>query len=354
MPAFGMPGVAVSPRAARRTGLATAAIAAVGVLVWQFTPAKTDPNLMPVTVLTEKVGSGVQQGTDVRYDGIRIGKVEGIERMNEGGQRLMLKLDRTHSAELTDALTMDYAPGNLFGISEVILKSGKGGTSLDKARTVDLTGANADRTVDATITALLNSLGDLTNDVLTPELTGLLHRLADDTSAFTPLIETIVAVSQAVADTQRLPAPYLLTQYGNTLKGLPSTVDGLVSVLYAPFSNPYLAQPGKVEKFNANVNMLKDDLFSALVATLDTTGKYYSEYTAMLTPILSALAATVPRPEQSDAELGELLRRLNAAFADTPQGPTLQVSVALQGVPGLAGPLAALAGPSALGTEGPR
>ncbi|PKV82010.1 MlaD family protein [Nocardia fluminea] len=354
MPAYGMPGVAISPRVARSTGLAMAATAAVVALVWQFTPTGTNPATMPVTVLTEHVGSGIQKGTDVRYDGVRIGKVEEIERLADGGQRLRLNLEKSHSAGLTDTLSMNYAPGNLFGISEVVLKSGSGGTPLERAGAVDLTGANAGRAVDATITALLNSLGELTNDVLTPELTGLLNRLASDTRAFAPLIQTIVTISQAVADTQRLPTPYLLTQYGNTLQGVPHTVSGLLDVLNAPFSNAYFAQPGKVEKYNANVNMIKDDALQAIVKALVSSRTYFSEYTGMLTPLLSAMAATVPRPEQSNAELSELLRRLNAAFADTPQGPTLQVAVALRATPGLAGPLAALAGPNAFSTEGPR
>ncbi len=342
-----MPGVAIGPRAARRAGLAATAVAVTGLLVWQAIPDTPDQRGISVTVLTEQIGTGIERGSEVRFGGVRVGSVTGIEREATGRQRLRLRLDRADSAGLTDALSLDYAPGNLFGISEVVLAAGTGGTPLTEAAVVDLTGANAARAVDATIATLLKSLGQFTDQVLTPQLTTLLGRIATDTHAFAPLVQTIVATAQAVADTQRLSSSLLLERYGTTLQGVPPTARGLVALLNGPFSNEYFGQPGKVEKFDANVNMIKDDLFGAAVRVLDTGQAHYSGFLDLLAPLLSALSRTVPTPEKSEADLAELLRRLDAALPDNGSGPTL--TVALQAVPGVAQPLAAMLGTNAPG-----
>ncbi|WP_067828528.1 MlaD family protein [Nocardia inohanensis] len=344
MPAYGLPGVTTTPRAARVAGLAVAVATAAGVLATQLIPNRPDPATMAVTVRTERIGTGVETGSDVRFAGVRIGSVTGVDREADGSQRLEMRIDRTDSVGLTDALSLDYAPGNLFGISEVVLKPGSGGTALIDASVIDLTGPNAGRAADATISALLNSLGQFTNDVLTPQLTAVLSKIATETRAFAPLMQAIVTTMQAVADTQRLPSSFLLEQYGSTLAGLPPTVRGLLDLLNAPFSNAYLAQPGKIDKFNANLDMIKDDLLTAANDLLITGRTHYAEYVDILTPLLTALAHTVPRPQQSSAELAELLRRLHEAMPDNGNGPVLNLSVALRGVPAVAVPLAGLLG----------
>lgn len=341
MPAFGLPGVSTTPPRARLTGVVAATVAALAVAGWQLAPSRPDPNDIAITLFTEKVGTGIESGSDVRFDGVRIGSVESIAAAGTGRQRIELRVDKTQIAGLTDALSIDYAPGNLFGISEIELRGGQGGTQLGNAAVVDLTGDGGRRTRDATMSALLGSLGQLTNDVVTPELISVLHKIAEDTRAFTPLIQSIVTTVQSIADTQRLPSSYLLRQYGATLAGLPPTTRGLLDLLNAPFSNEYLRQDGKIAKFDANVNMIKDPLIDAVTRTLVAGRTHYNGYIDILAPLLTALAGTVPDPNGSTAELRLLLQRLGAAMPDTPDGPVLNLAVDLRGVPVLAAPLTA-------------
>src|SRR5690606_5983942 len=118
------------------------------------------------------VGTGVEPGTEVRLDGVRVGTVDTIEIAGVGRQRITVALNGSHLFGLSDAVTLDYAPGNLFGISAVELHAGAGGTVLTDGAVVDLTGA-AERVHDATLSALLTATGALTEEVLTPKLAAL-------------------------------------------------------------------------------------------------------------------------------------------------------------------------------------
>ncbi|MFB7718260.1 MlaD family protein [Nocardia sp. NPDC056100] len=334
--------MSATPWCVRLVGAITAAAAAAAVIGWHFAPQRTSPDRVTVQLLTESVGNGIESGSDVRLDGVRVGSVAAIATAGTGRQSIHIELDRTQITGLTDALGVDYAPGNLFGVSEIELRPGSGGAPLRDRTVVDLTGDRAVRARDATISTLLRSLGQLTNDVVTPQMISVLHRIASDTRAFTPLFQAIVTTAQSVADTQRLPSSYLLRQYGSTLAGVPPTVQGVLDVLNAPYSDPYLRQPDKLAKFDASVSMVANNLIGALTGALDTGNAYYAGCAGVFVPLLSALAGTVPDPDATSDRLTELLRRVGAAMPETPDGPMVNITVDLRGVPALAVPLSAL------------
>lgn len=336
MPGYGIPGVAVGPRAARRTGVALTTVAAVLTAGWFTMPRNGDGHTLSVTLLTEHIGTGVETGNDVRVDGIRIGTIAHIEPAGQGRQRISLALDRAQSGGLTDALSVDYAPGNLFGVSEIELRAGVGGTALADGSVVDLTGPAATRATDATISTLLGATGRLATEVLTPQLISVLNTIARDTRMFTPILQALVVSVQSIADTQRLPSSYLLQQYGQTLQGLPLTIDGLLRLLNAPFTNEYFQQDAHIGKFNAGIGLLKDDIINALNAVLTTSRTHLAEYPGLFGPLLHAVAGTVPDPQRSGAELTQLLQRLGSAMPDTPDGPVLRVQVDVGAFPVLA------------------
>ncbi|WP_194820164.1 MlaD family protein [Nocardia sp. XZ_19_385] len=352
MPAFGMPGVSISPRGARRTGLIAAGIAAVLLTAWRIAPLDNDSESMTVTLVTEQVGDGVEEGSDIRLDGVKVGKITAIATADIGRQRITLQLNKNQLFGLTDTLSVAYAPGNLFGISELALKSGSGGTALTENAQVDLTGRHADRVVDATISTVLQSVGQLTNEVLTPQLATVLSRISTDLKAFTPLIHTIVVTSQLIADTQRLPSSFLLEQYGSTLQGLPPTPDGLLRVLDSFYNSPELMSDSDRARFDASVVLVRDQVIAALPPLLNTAQRYSNGYTDELAPLLTMIARALPPSDRSTREISELLDRLRAALPDTPHGPVLRVDLDLRGVPGMAVPL--LQGLPAAITEGVR
>lgn len=341
MPAHGLPGVAVGQRGSRRIGIVAAVLAAAVLIAWRVTPSGTDGS-MSVSVLTDSVGTGIKVGNDVRLDGVQVGRIADIAAA-DGHQRITLSLGRGQLFGLTDAMGVDYVPGNLFGVAEIDLQRGSGGQALVDRAVIDLTGPRADRARDATIATLLHSVGTFSNDVLTPQLMSVLERISSGTAAFTPLIESIIAITRAVADTQRLPSSFLLAQYGSALSGLPSTLDGVLRTLGSVDENIYLSAPEHMDKFNASTEMLSSELIPAAATLLGTGQRHLGDAASTLVPVLQRLARTVPTPETSGQELSELLRRLNAAMPDSPNGPHLNLRIDLRGVPVLSTPLQALA-----------
>lgn len=336
MPAYGIPGVIVSPRGARITGCVAVALVALALVAWQVTPPRTDHNRLDVTLLTEQIGEGITDGTAVRLDGVKVGSVSSIEAAGVGQQRIGLQLDKSQLFGLTDAVNVAYAPGNLFGISEVELTPGAGGTELRNGAVVDLTGANAKRAYDATLSTLLRSVGHLSTDVLTPTFTSVLNKIAHDTHAFTPLLQVILTTATSIADSQRYSTSFLLGQFGNALAGAPPTLDGGFRLLYGPFVNEYLQSDARREKANKIIDLIANRLLPQVGAAAETARPYFHGYTDdMLAPLLNTLAASVSAPQRSARELGVLLDRLRGAFHDGPDGPVLNLDVTLSGVPAL-------------------
>jgi hypothetical protein len=344
MPAYALPGTEVGPLRARILGALAVVLTLLAVLVWRVAPAGVPDDQIRVALVVGEVGAGVGEGTDVRLDGVRVGSVDTIDFAGRSKQRIELTLSGSQLFGLTDALAVDYAPGNLFGISAIELHSAMGGAALVDGSTVDLTGRDAARVHDATLAALLKSTGQLTDEVLTPKLVELLGTVSRDLTAFTPLLEAIGTTARSYAETRQLPPSVLFEQFGSALTGLPPMLTGGLTLLHAEYTNKYLAVPDQLQRFGRMFEGVQYQLLPTVTRLLSTSQQYFGEILPMLSLVLDRLAASVSTPQRSAQQLSELLTRLDAAFQDTPDGPVLRAEVALDGVPGLAGPLAAMLG----------
>ncbi|MBB5918261.1 hypothetical protein BJY24_007173 [Nocardia transvalensis] len=345
MPVYILPGTEVGPRRARILGFGALVLAVLVVVGWRVMPDNPPADQIHVALLTGHVGEGIASGTDVRLDGVRVGSVGAIATEGPGRQRVELTLAGSQLFGLTNALSIDYVPGNLFGISALQLHSRPGGTALGNGATVDLTG-DADRVQDATLSALLDATGKLTAGVLTPKLSELLAQVSRDVSAFTPLLQAIGATARAFAETQQLPPSVLFDRYGSALQGVPPLIDGGLTVLRAAYTNEYLKSPEHIARYRQMFSELQYNLLPAVMAASGVGQQYFGDFIPIATTVLDRLSSSVGDPERSGQQLSELLDRLGGAFHDTPDGPVLNARIDL--VPGVAGPLAAQLGPQAL------
>ncbi|MFI6213406.1 MlaD family protein [Nocardia brasiliensis] len=328
-----MPGVHITPRSARLTGLvALVAVVCAAIALTTFGNTAHEQNLR-VRLRTDVVGDGVVAGTSVRFDGVQVGRVTAVDPAANGRQVLSVELDRAQVAELTDAASVDYAPANLFGITAVALRSGTGGQPLRDGSLLDLTG----RTSDHTMANLLRSLTETSGQVLTPQLTALLTQVGTDLRAFTPILQAMVTLGRIAADTERYRSSYLIEQYAGFLHGTGEFASSTFVLLHSVLGIDAFVtdRPG----YDAGVAMVADQLIPSIGTVLDTAHTQLGGYADIATPLLSAIASTVPTPDRSHAELTELLTRLDRIFADTGQGPRVQVAVTLRTLPGLAVPL---------------
>ncbi|NNH72746.1 MCE family protein [Nocardia uniformis] len=333
MPNYTIPGVAITKYRARLAGLVAAVLAVLLVVAWtQYTNADHGDRLR-IQLRTDQVGAGIVPGTNVRVEGVAVGTVAEVISVGDGRQLLTLDLEKSQIAGLTETFTVDYAPENLFGISAVTLRPGSGGTPLHAEAVIDMVG----RVADVTMGALLRELTRTSTDVLTPKLAELLRQFSGDLKAFTPILQAVVTLSRAVADTQQYPSSYLLDQYASFFQGLgvfsSSTLKLLKSLLDIEVFQHDRA------RYDVSIGMVVDQAFPAIAGLLNTAQVHFNGYTDMFTPLLGAVAATVPTPDTSRADLTELIARLDRIFADTPNGPVVNLGVTLRGVPGVAVPL---------------
>ncbi|WP_410876217.1 hypothetical protein [Nocardia sp. A7] len=344
MPAYALPGTEVGPLRARVLGVLAVVLALLAVLIWRVVPDSVPADQITVALLVAEVGEGVGEDTDVRLDGVRVGSVSGIESVGRSRQRIELTLSGSQLFGLTNALTIDYAPGSLFGISAVELHSMTGGTALADGSIVDLTGRAADRVHDATLSALLKSTGQLTDEVLTPKLVELLSTVSRDLTAFAPLLQAIGTTARSYAETRQLPPSVLFEQFGSALTGLPPMLTGGLTLLYAEYTNKYLAVPDQLQRFSQMFTGIQYELLPTVTQLLSTSRQYFGEILPMISLVLDRLAASVSTPERSTQQLSELIARLDNSFRDTANGPVLSAEIDLAGVPGLATPLASMLG----------
>ncbi|QIS23383.1 MlaD family protein [Nocardia terpenica] len=333
LPNYDIPGTAASRHGSRIVGVIAVVTVVVLGLAWHSVLHRPEADRIRIQLRTTHIGEGIVAGTTVRLDDVPVGTVAAVVPVGADRQLLTLELDRAQTSGLTDTVTVDYAPENLFGISTVALHPAAGGTPLRPDAVIDV----ADRVNDVTMGTLLRRLTQTSTEVLTPELTGLLTQFSTDMQAFGPMLRALVTLSRAVADTQRYAPSYLIDQYAAFFGGLGAFSSSSFRLLDAILRIEVFRNDRP--KYDASINMITDRAFPAIGEIGDVSGNYYRPATDMLAPLLAAVAKTVPAPQVSRAELSELIDRLGHTIADTPNGPAADIAVALRGVPAVAIPL---------------
>ncbi|MFI1917500.1 MlaD family protein [Nocardia sp. NPDC020380] len=337
MPSYGMPGVAVDRKRAMTVGTVALALVVAVLAAWcVYHSVKTEDG-MAISLRTEQIGDGVLVGTDVRANGVVVGKVTDITPDQHGTQRISMRLDDSRLFGLDDSLQVDYAPANLFGISEVELRKGAGGSPLRAGTVIDLTGGRAKDVYDATMGSILRSMSQVGGSVLTPQMASVIAQAAADTQALTPLAQALITAQRTITNNQKMPMSELMGNLGPAFDGGGQFAGATVQVVDLLRSIQRL-QTNR-EAYDRGVAIVTGQLLPALSNTLGQAGTQLSGTTDMLVPVLTALAQMVPAPQQSGAELRLLLQRLTSAMPDNGQGPVLNVQVDLKGVPAIAVPL---------------
>ncbi|WP_244198453.1 MlaD family protein [Nocardia neocaledoniensis] len=305
--------------------------AAAGLLGWQVATHGEDVQGTEIVLRTQRLGDGIVVGTRVRADGVVVGKVTDIAPLSLGTQAITLDVDRSQLDGIDDSMKVDYGTSNLFGISEIQLRPGRGGAPLRTGSVVDLTGPRAADAVDATMGNLLRGLATVGDQALAARLAVVLDQLATDTRAFTPLLQAMVVTARTVADNQTLPPSFQLEQLGTTLVGAGQFAGATIDVIDR-VTRIEVLRTGRA-RFDATIDMVTQQLFPGLQTMLYHAKEQFPAYAAMAVPVLDAVGRAVPDPQRSSAELTALLANLRSAFTDTESGPALNVDVDLRIAP---------------------
>ncbi|GAB2564284.1 hypothetical protein GCM10027167_84340 [Nocardia heshunensis] len=329
--------MAVDRKRALTVGAVALALVVAVVAGWALYRSQQTEDGLAISLRTEQIGDGVLVGTDVRANGVVVGKVTDIAPNQHGTQQISLRLDDSKLFGLDDSLSVDYAPANLFGISEIELRKGAGGSPLRAGTVLDFTGARAAAVYDATMGSILRSASQVGGSVLTPQMASVIAQAAADTQAFTPLAQALITAQRTITNNQKMPMSELFGKLGPAFDGGGQFAGATVQVVDLIRSMQRL-QTDRAD-YDKNVAIVTGQLLPILANTFSQAGTQLSGTTDMLVPVLTALAQMVPRPQQSAVELRELLQRLSAAMPDNGQGPVLNVQVDLKGVPAIAVPL---------------
>ena len=139
-------------------------------------------NAISVAIETPYVGQGVADGTAVILHGVKVGEVTEISKLAGSRVRLNVELQRGPTSGLTDAVGIDFRPANYFGVTGINLTPADHGQLLRNGASISVTPAG-----NFTLQTLLYHLGELSHQVVTPQLISVMDRATRYIDALNPL-----------------------------------------------------------------------------------------------------------------------------------------------------------------------
>jgi hypothetical protein len=321
------------------TVVVLSAIAVGFVAMWHPSTARTSDR-MSVSIDTPFVGQGVHEGTAIVMHGVQVGVIRAISSLPGGGVRLLSDLQKGPVAGLTDTMKIEFRPINYFGVTGITLAEGSGGQQLRDGMQI-----NAKPEPNSTLQAVLSRLGEVSVSALTPQLISVIDRAVQYADGLTPLLETVLIVTRAIADVQTVSTARLLTNTTGIGVAFPTFTDALLGA-----GEDFTAVPRRYndEQWRMGVQEAyrvgSTELFGGF-------GRLESNYVDDLLPAIDgvkALTDPVPalvRPDDFANTLVQLRARLQKLFAGNGEQRALQVKIVLDNLPGVAAPLAAMGGP---------
>ena len=326
-------------------------IVAGAVILAIVNPFRGQPaNQISIAINTPYIAQGVIKGTPLVMHGVEIGKVTGISSAPSGLIRLSADLQKTPVAGLTDTMQIDFRPINYFGVSGINIAAGTGGQTLRNGALISIVPKG-----NYTLQAMLTRFGELSNNVITPRLVGVIDRITRYTDALDPFIETVFIATNTLAEVQTVPTRRLLANTTGISVAIPGLLDAITdsgdAVTHGDnnwlhegmgdLSDKQWYKEWGVPHWNAIV----DGIFGSV-------GKVESSHVGDLLPLINGFqsimdtAAPLLRPEGVGDTLVELRRRFQALYGGTPEQRALRVRIVLDKLPGIAAPINAMGGPS--------
>ncbi len=345
-------------------GLAVISCLALVCLIIVINPFGGRPtNHISVVMDLPYVGQGVAAGTPLMMHGVTVGKVTAVSSLPGGDVRLHADLESSPTAQLTDALGLDFRPANYFGVTGINLVPGTGGQSLRNGTQISTVPKG-----NFTLQALLSRLGEITGGVVTPQLVDVINRATRYTDGLNPLIESMMTVANSVAKVQTVSTEQLLRNTAGISVAFPSFVDAATAAGYGfnqgsgfvtfnvsgkdalPGQDlvPVSGEPVTAEFWKQRAVVTLDVMANSFFGAL---GKLLSSHTGDLLPavnLVQTLTDTVPgliTPAGIADTLVELRTRFEKLYGGSPEQRALQVHIVLDQIPGVQGPVAAMGGP---------
>lgn len=274
-------------------------VLAAALALWWFSGTRE----LTHTYILETRGSvtGLNLEAQVRYRGIRAGKVQDIRPDPEDPGRLLVEISLGRQYKLTDRTTAKLNQQGITGLAYVMLEEGKDG----KGVALDAAGETPPRI--AIQPGLLDTLGDKAGDIATQvaELSVRLNRLLDErnTRNIARSLENLAAASEG-------------------LKDVPKVIAALRSALSDANLSRFQALLAHLEKTAGEAAPLTAEA-RTLVTTMNALAQRFDRLAVTAGGVGERLNdETLPRVETMMAEVAAATRRLDRlldTLNDTPQ-----------------------------------
>ncbi|EFV12844.1 MlaD family protein [Segniliparus rugosus] len=194
----------LSGRAAGRSALQlrgvaiTLVLSLVGIVLYLYGNGAFTPSFK-LQVESASVGEGLSVGADVKYRGLQIGKVEGIDTKDVNHQIIRLSLDANQARGLRGITSAKYQASNVFGAPAIELLSGNDNTPLKEGDTVKI--ASEGRV--ASITSSLRQIASLTTLLGTEKVQRLLRLVTQNGDILASTLKASFSLGKLYADNLR-------------------------------------------------------------------------------------------------------------------------------------------------------
>jgi ABC-type transporter Mla subunit MlaD len=328
------------PRTLRLRGLVLAVVLVlVAVLLYRYAVGDFKSKF-DVTIDTASVGDGLAVGSDVKYRGLPVGRVDEIESLGFGQQRVHASIDPASAAALTDDTTVRFSSATVFGATVIELFSEGKGNPLRQDSVLKL----GPETETATVTGVFRRLATLT-DVLDADNTNrVLDLMSRVSNEFGDNLEPFFDTAQMLAETQRAPLGWKLQRGAVLADGLRTSIGPVTDVISQVVdSSEYFQNPVNRDRAIKAMSGLGTGLTVPL-------GDLFRDNNANLKPAIDTLldivlpvALSAGTLAPSYQRLPGVLKGVDDAFPNVDGKVQLQLAVIVKNMPTLAGPAATFA-----------
>ncbi|SLG56249.1 MlaD family protein [Mycobacteroides abscessus] len=291
-----------------RTGAAVALAATLIATVVIMLPKREPANTIRILLTTPSVGQGIDVDSTVLLRGAPVGAIIALNHHGELTD-LQIRLNTSDIHGLTDEFGYDFRPKNTFGVSALSLTPRDGGSPLIEGQRI----ARAPE-INATMSQMLSGQVNFVNKVLTDKLARFIGHSVNYTAATAPLIESGLAFTSLITQTQREESAVLLRRFNRILEPLPGFVDSVFFTMHdlrnakqvdAPIDNPAVIYD--------SFSLIGTELFGK---TGDLLGKHQREFRpgAEIARSFADAVSTMLQRSRGSARLDKLLAGLTEVY----------------------------------------
>ncbi|CCQ13509.1 Mce related protein [Rhodococcus sp. AW25M09] len=283
--------------------------AIAGVLLARYTGIWR--NTVDVVASMPSLGDGLPQNADVKFRGVLVGMVAGVDNDAAGTSTVAIRLNPARAETIPNTVTARVVPSNIFAVSSIELVDTGAGTSIEAGTTIPGDASRETLELQTAMTSLRNVL-----TAVDPEKSSsVLSTLADTLEGRGESIGTTVSVASKYLSTLRAEIPDLTTDIdlldtsiGSLSRTAPQLLDTLESSLIpaatiaekrSQLTNFLTSAAGSTASLDA---ALAPNLSGAIALVRD------------LDPVMGALAVNGDDLPAGVRALGQTLEGFNRAF----------------------------------------